>query len=1087
MRYLSTRRYAFAALAIFVALIMSFTLSARAQSQAGSGQVVGTTYDSSGSTVPDAKVALASKALAISRETMTNQEGQYLFVLVPIGHYSVTFTKTGFKTYKVDVEVTVGAAVTVNATLALGEVSQVVEVTANALIESTQAQPDALIGVRAIEELPINGRRFHDFVTLTPTVQIEPERNGISFAGQRGINSNITIDGADYNNPFFGGMRGGERSNNAFSIPQEAISQFQVVAYGYSSEFGRSSGGILNAVTKSGSNDWHGSAFYFFRNSDLAKENAFNQQALDSLHQVGGSLGGPIVHDKTFFFAAFEYQKNNNPRFVKFRSLDTTTKTLANGEGFDFFRSLETPFTQTNDAITGLGRIDEQFNANHRLGVRYHYAKNTALNAVATGDAILPETNRALPTNGTEGDRVNNVTATWTAIFSPRVIMETRGQFSRENRPRTPNSLSPGLVVGSGTIAALGETGTRDFLPSISTDSRVQISSNLTWNLGMHNVRFGGDYNHLFFDQFFAFNQFGVFSVSGSNVDTLLQTISVTPGLSTDHRFDSSTSTYRSNIGNALLDASMDEIALFIQDTWRVTPRFTVTAGFRWEGYVNPNPDTSNKTLTDAVRNFTSFPFGRVDPSFIPDNYRQYMPRVGFAWDPDGDGKTVIRANVGFYYARTPMLLFASPLNNFRTPPGDLSAQLPFTLPTGFTCTPIGTGDTCKTVYWQMRRIGINLDTLTLDKLPSLKPADLQAIATALGLSLPAVQPIVMANNYESPRSWQWSIGAEREVKRGWTLGADFLYANTVHLERNRDWNIPSPLVCAGVLPTGCVRADLSLRPCFGLRGGTPCSTRSRPLPGILDSLQIRESSARSRYDALTIRSVLRRTRYQLQGFYTFSYNYSDDDNERRSGGPLYENAFDLKPDYGFSRLDARHLLSVNGLIDVPGGLTVSALARFHSARPLDAVVGSDVNGDFNSTDRPFFSSGVPSIRQSFRDRAVTNVDMRVAWHVNKLMEHLGAHFREGMRMDITADFFNIFNLKDITFITGRGTGVNATYGVGTSEAGAPVPADPRFRRLRDPIFCKSAANPTGNDGCYDTNNFPGAPFSVQLGVRFQF
>src|SRR5713226_7255634 len=251
---------------------MSFTPSARAQSQAGSGQVV-----------------LASKALNVNREATTNQEGQYLFVLLPVGHYSVTFTKTGFKTYKVDVEVTVGAAVTVNATLTLGEVSQVVEVTATPLIESTEIRPDATIGVRKIEELPINGRRFQDFATLTPTVQIEPQRNGISFAGQRGINGYVAIDGADYTGLFFGGIRGGERSNNAFTIPQEAISQFQVVSYGFSVEFGRSTGGIMNATTKSGTNDLHGSAFFFARNQSLAKQDALGHDAITNLYQEGGS------------------------------------------------------------------------------------------------------------------------------------------------------------------------------------------------------------------------------------------------------------------------------------------------------------------------------------------------------------------------------------------------------------------------------------------------------------------------------------------------------------------------------------------------------------------------------------------------------------------------------------------------------------------------------------------------------------------------------------------------------------------------------------------------------------------------------
>ncbi|HEX2714732.1 MAG TPA: carboxypeptidase regulatory-like domain-containing protein, partial [Candidatus Acidoferrales bacterium] len=426
------RRYGMACLAVALALLFGLDVDAAAQA-GGTGQVVGTVYDAGGGAIPDAKVTLNSKATGLTREETSNAEAQYRFILVPIGNYTVTFSKTGFKTYKADIEVTVGAALTVNAQLELGDISQVVEVTASTLVESTAANPDALIGVRPIEELPINGRRFQDFATLTPSVQIEPQRNGISFVGQRGINGNVTIDGADYNEPFFGGIRGGERSNNAYTIPQEAISQFQVVNYGYSVEFGRSSGGILNATTKSGTNNIHGSAFFFARNGSLAKDDAFGRQAISTLYQEGASLGGDFVRDKLFYFAAFERQTNDNPRVVVFHSLDPivpSTLTPAQTTAFNFFAPQQGPFTQTNDALTGFGRLDYQFNPNHRVSGSYHYSKNTGENAVSTGDAIAPETNRAQSNNGTEGDRTNTVVGQWTAIFSPRVVLETRGQYS---------------------------------------------------------------------------------------------------------------------------------------------------------------------------------------------------------------------------------------------------------------------------------------------------------------------------------------------------------------------------------------------------------------------------------------------------------------------------------------------------------------------------------------------------------------------------------------------------------------------------------------------------------------------------------
>jgi hypothetical protein len=1141
MRYLSTRRYAFAALAIFFALIMGFAPSARAQSQAGSGQVVGTTYDSSGSTVPDAKVALASKALGINRETTTNQEGQYLFVLVPIGHYSVTFTKTGFKTYKVDVEVTVGSAVTVNATLALGEVSQVVEVTATPLIESTEIRPDATIGVRKIEELPINGRRFQDFVTLTPTVQIEPQRSGISFAGQRGINGYVAIDGADYTEPFFGGIRGGERSNNAFTIPQEAISQFQVVSYGFSVEFGRSTGGLVNATTKSGSNDWHGSAFMYARNGELAKADAFGRSAITNLYQGGGSFGGPVKHDKLFFFAAYEVQRNEQPHVVIFHRLDgfpgnSTLVTPARQEAFDFYQGQDgsqagLPFTTTNDGYSGLGRLDWQINANHRVTFRYHYSKGTGENAVSTGDPLSVETTRALSNNGTEGDQTNTGTSQWTAIFSPTTILETRFQYGLENRPRSSNSAAANI---QGNIAT---TGARDFLPNTLDDYRIQASSNLSWTHGTHTVKFGGEYDHINANQLFFFNQFGSYILSipstgtlpppnqsidacaglplppgQTSASTVCSTVNSLNLLSTGgsmatgdpvHRLDtngapSNTSVvYKVNIGNGLLNARLKQVAFFIQDQWRISPRLTVTAGFRWEGYINPQPDTGNSTLYNQVKNF-AFPLGLTgDPAVIPNNYRQYMPRVGLAWDINGRGTTVVRANAGFFYAPTPLLILAAPLNNFRATPGDLSVQLPLALPAppaGQTATcqntvglaPLFPGDTCNTTYDQMRRIGIDLDTFTLDKLPTLTPTQITQIATNLNLPSPnpfkGAAPIFMANNYESPRSWQWNVGIEHEITRGWSAGLDFAYINTVHLERNRNLNLPKPIICAGVLPAACKSADLSLRPCSGVSTSGNC-TQQRPVPSLGD-VTIRATDARSRYQGMTLRTNYRRGRVQFQSYYTLSYSYSDDDNERLAGGFDHDNEFDLAAEYNFARLDTRHLWVTNGLIDLPGGVTLASLGKFRSGHPMEPLVGSDVNGDnTNFPDRAFQSAGVPFLRNSFRDLRQFNVDLRAAWHVNKLMEHLGAHFREGMRLDITADFFNIFNFADIQFISSTPSPFTSTdvFGLGVDKSGTPLLPNASFRLLRAASFCSK------NSGCYNTDASPGPPLTMQLGVRFQF
>jgi hypothetical protein len=994
----------------------------------------------------------------------------------------------------------VGAALTVNAKLELGEVSQVVEVTASALIESTQPNPDALIGVRAIEELPINGRRFHDFVSLAPTVQIEPQRSGISFAGQRGINSIVTIDGADYTEPFFGGIRGGERANNAFTIPQEAISQFQVVSYGYSVEFGRSTGGIMNATTKSGANDLHGSAFFVARNGELAANDALNHAAVTNLYEEGGSLGGRIHRDKAFFFAAFENQKNDIPHQILFPKLDGVTPGPAQIEAFCFYRlsslcpqgatGQEGPFTQTNDALSGFGRLDFQPNVNHRFGVSYHYSRNTGDNANATGNLIQPQTNVALSANGAEGDRTNTVVGQWTAIFSPRLIMETRGQYSLENRPRLANTQQANIT------STIGITGTRSFLPTTLDDYRVQIASNLTWTYGTHAVKFGGEFNFIHMFQFFKFNQFGVYNINPTDALTILGIMGKNP-----NRFDTGQVSYRVNIGNGLLDANLKQIAFFIQDTWRITPRVTLTAGFRWEGYVNPQPDVSNAALYNLVKN-SPFPVGKtVDPAFIPSNYRQYMPRLGIAWDPRGNAKTVIRANAGLFYAPTPLLLYANSLNAFRATPGDLSVVLPLAVPSGFNCSAVAlyATDKCNTIYSQLLHIGTDLNTFTLDKIPTITPAQVSQIAAFLGLTpkpFTGAAPFATANNYEMPRSWQWSVGLEHELARGFSVGADFVYISTVHLQRNFDLNLPPPVTCTAVGPVAgtnatCNAVDLSLRPCFGVTGGSVCSSR-RPRPiSSLSNYTLRESTARSLYRGFTVRTNYRRSRVQFQAYYTLSYNYSTDDNERSATGYNYDNPFNLAPEYGFSRIDARHLFLFNGLVDLPFGFTVSALGRFRSGRTVDPVIGFIANGaespGFSFGDRAFKEAGVPFQRNSFRDRSTQDVDLRVAKKF-----HLP---REGMSLSIAADFFNLFNFANVVYNGGSEgiSGINREFGLGVDPAtGKPLSPNARFRRLfNNPGSCLSV-NPNGNPSCYDTNDFAGGngtipPFTVQLGIRFQF
>ncbi|PYQ11070.1 MAG: hypothetical protein DMF80_22570, partial [Acidobacteria bacterium] len=279
----------FAALALAGALA---ALPVFSQSQASTGQITGRVVDAQGGVVPGASVTVSNPATGFSRSVATNDDGLYTIPLLPPGTYEVVGQLTGFQTVKRPaVVVTVGSSVTVDLRLGVAGVAEAVTVEgAAALVETTSDTRSTTLDSTAIANLPINGRRFQDFVSLTPTAQVDTSRGQISLAGQRGINTNISVDGADYNQPFFGGIRGGERSNFAFTIPQESIQEFQVVASGYTAEFGRSSGGLVNAITKSGTNQFKGSAFFVDRDKGLASKNVFNQDAAPTQKQFGGSF-----------------------------------------------------------------------------------------------------------------------------------------------------------------------------------------------------------------------------------------------------------------------------------------------------------------------------------------------------------------------------------------------------------------------------------------------------------------------------------------------------------------------------------------------------------------------------------------------------------------------------------------------------------------------------------------------------------------------------------------------------------------------------------------------------------------------------
>ena len=1015
---------------------------AHAQSQATTAQITGQVTDTQGGVLPGVTVTVTNPETGLARSAVTSAEGFYTVPLLPPGSYQVTFELAGFSTGKGSAVATVGSLVTLNHQMQIGGLQETVTVLSqSALVETSATVRTSTVSQEAIATLPINGRRFQDFITLTPTVQVDTQRGQLSFAGQRGINANVSIDGADYNQPFFGGIRGGERSNNAFTVPQEAIQEFQVVASGYSAEFGRSTGGLVNAITKSGTNTLRGSGFYVNRNRDWAELNAFGQNAAPTQQQFGGAIGGPITRDRLFFFGAYEQQEFENTRNVVF-NLTGITPTATTAEAYNLYKSLETPFDTTNDAKALLGRVDYQYSGGSRLSLRYSWSDNEALNANATGNALADTTTSALSNNGTEKDRTNTVVGQYTSTLRSDLLLEVRGQYSREERPRLANEKTPTVqnnIGNYGTVSFLGENVQRDW--------RAQAAANVSWIRGTHTVKVGTEYNHVDAFQLFGFNQYGRYTINGS-VANALEVMSV--GGPTANRFDvpgtgATNVQYLKQLGNLELSLATDELAFFAQDAWKLTPGLTIDYGLRWEGAFNPTPQANNDFMLDALRGFT-FPSGRtVDPTQIPDALSQWGPRVGFAWDPANDGRTVVRGYSGLYYARTPMLLWAAPMNNFRVPPGDLSVFLPFTVPAGHPN---------NTLYRQFRLIGIDLNATPLDALPNLTTDQITEIASRLGLTVNpffGAQPIVIDEDFKNPRATQVGFGVERELVPDLTAGADFTYVKTDFLQRNAELNIGIPAPVPG---------DPAQRPVY---------PGVRPLTS-LGSVQVRESTARSEYTALALTSRLRKAWGLVSANYVLSKSMSDDDNERDSGGVAYEDYYNLDPEWGPARLDRRHQFNGFVVFNLPYNLDLSSGFRFLSGVPIDATMGRDANNSRGGADRPYSAPGVPFERNSFRNEPFKEVNVRAQW---------GLDFAGGKRMLVTADLFNLFNWDNIQL---SGTAVtNYCAGSAPADCGFGAPTNPNFLSLVN----NTPGSPT--EGQLIQTNNPGAPRQVQIGVRFEF
>jgi len=591
-------------------------VGAAAQSASGSAAVEGTITDANGAVVAGAKVAVRNLETGLERTATTDVRGNFSVPVLPVGRYEVKAQADGFSEAKRDVLLTVGETAPVNFKLTAAGVSAQVTVSAGAeAIDAEDSATATTLTRRSVQDLPIRGRNFTEFVQLTPAIVQESDRFGLIISGQRSINSNVAIDGADFNDPVQGNQRGGNES--VFFFPQTAVREFQVVRSGASAEVGRTGAGFVNVVTKSGTNDWHGEAFYFNRNRQLTSADAFDRKLDNAQNQFGGSVGGPLQRDRAFFFIGAEQNFLRVPFVVQFQPQAAGVTVPAD------LLALTGEQHGTNNPTAVFARADLMLSQQNSLNVQYTSARLRGENFNFDSPQLdAAATNNFLRTTDSHGGKVGLVT-----VFTPGLINEFRAQIATDFRNETPNTLLPQIsITGFGTIG--GDVGR----PRRFESTRYELTDNASLTSSAHRLRFGFDYN---------LNR--VAQQRESNIQGRYDFTSLANYLA--RRI----SRYRQTISTLNADAltfrgHQNELAFYAQDKVALRRDLTLSAGLRWEGQWNPQPTNPNPALPQTAR--------------IPNDLAQWQPRLALAWDVRGQGSRVIRLSAGLFDARTPANLF---------------------------------------------------------------------------------------------------------------------------------------------------------------------------------------------------------------------------------------------------------------------------------------------------------------------------------------------------------------------------------------------------------------------------------------------
>jgi hypothetical protein len=970
--------------------------------QAGTGQIQGLCRDTEGAAIPGVTVMIREAETGMGRVLKSDDAGRFAAPFMPAGTYTIHTEFQGFgPAIRSDVVLNVGATVDLTLEMYPATVQQQVSVVTEAPpLLTSQTEVSSIMNSVAIQNLPINGRRWENFALLTPGVTNDGTFGLVSFHGIVGVFNNTMIDGADNNQAFFAEERG--RSRIPYAVSQETIREFQVQTSNFSAEYGRAAGGIVNAVTRSGTNDFHGSVFYYLRDRSFLALDPFARAQNQSKpperrHQFGESAGGPIVRDRIFFFGSYDQQNRNFPITVLPNGgenffLGSTAPAMATEQAVTFLRSLTGVFPRKANQNLGYGKLDWQINDAQRLTSSMNILNFRSPNGVQSASVV------AIPvrSNGKDGVKTETSITTLTSAFSPSKVNDARFQYSRDFEFQDANGPGPSVTINNG-VGNSFQYGMPNFLPrpAYPNERRLQFIDNFSLLRRAHDFKFGADINvirDIFTNVFqgggvYAYNSLTAFAQDYGDVDT---------GANTRKHYNSFAQAFDAGDPQGRNQFRGVDYGFYAQDTWRAGLRLTLNLGLRYEYQQIPQPTRPNPLLPLTAglhqdKNNFGPRFGLAG---------QMGPRTSFRL---GDGLSYCRpehttlANFFLNNGVTQLSFLLNPANNLAASP---------TFPNVFAAPPNGLQGT----------VTVNL----------------------------------AAPDFVNPEVHQASAEVEHQIGSALNVSARYMMARGTHLPATRDTNI-APATQTNrfnVLDAnGGVETTITV-PFY--------NSRINPAFG---QLLTYETVVSSSYHAMILQAAKRFSR-GVQFMSSFTWSHVLDDGQSSFTflpGNAILDPHNRRADYGNSTLDQRRRFVFSGLWQpqimasgsaknaLVNGWKLSGTVTLSDGFPQTGTVnlsnlagglGAGLNAAHNTSNR---FPGLP--RNTFNRPGLANVDIRVAREIT---------LRESTSVEFLVEGFNIFNR--VNYST-----VNATQ---YSLQGTNLVPNPLFLKPQTALSYPAVGNP---------------------------